>query len=130
MRRHRRYRRRGINAKVLIVVVVAIGAVSFLGVNAQSLTTSEEIFSFENAIEAEIAEKVNDAVSEHNAEHRRNQYCLERLYEEWDGIAGTQIPDGEKRETLDRMFKPFGSFGFFDPCRELAETRIRAELRG
>ena len=126
----RLYRRRRINAKVLIAVVVAIGAVSFLGVNAQSLTTSEEIFSFENAIEAEIAEKVNAEVSEHNAEHRKKQYCLERLYEEWDGIAGAQMPDIEKRETLDLMFKPLGSFGFFDPCRELAETRIRAELRG
>ena len=130
MSRHRRYRRRGINTKLLIVVVVAIGAVSFLGVNAQSLTTAEEIFSFENAIEAEIAEKVNAEVSERNADHRKKQYCLERLYEEWDGIAGMQMSDSEKLETLDLMFKPFGSFGFFDPCRELAETRIRAELRG
>ena len=130
MRRHRRHGRRGINAKVLIAVVAAIGAVSFLGVNAQSLTTAEEIFSFENAIEAEIAEKVNAEVSERNAEHRKKQYCLERLYEEWDGIAGTQMPDSEKRGTLDLMFKPLGSFGFFDPCRELVETRIRAELRG
>ena len=59
MRRHRRHGRRGINAKVLIAVVAAvvaaIGAVSFLGVNAQSMTASEEVFSFENALEAEIA---------------------------------------------------------------------------